>query len=61
MIQHKHTPGWRIDGNREWVNGVEEHEEAMKRQAGGETLEEQYLRLDPDEWSVIDHENDDTQ
>lgn len=60
MIQNKHYPGWRIDGNREWVDGVGEDEELLSRKEGDETLEDQYLRTEPEDWDVIDHENDDT-
>lgn len=56
MIRNKHAPCWMIDGNEEWIEGVLEDEEALRRGEGDETLEDQYLRTEPEEWEVIDGE-----
>lgn len=56
MIRNKYAPCWIIDGNEEWIEGVLEDEEKLKRGEGDETLEAQYLRTDSEEWEVIDEQ-----
>lgn len=60
MIQSKSNPAHRIDGNREIVTVFDGSPLVLARMKTGETLEDAQLRANPEQWLVIDHENDDS-